>query len=202
MKELEATLEQWKLGKEIKSQYGLPPIAEASFDNAIALLELDIAYLRKVIALMHSNRGRGDGHGILCDGQPRSGIYKLLRATPFSTAAFIGAMTGARTALTLVVSCCIVTMAVLMLGVTLHVENAGLIFLVGTHHRLAPALSLFRQAMGAAMHADAASALVWEPLAILAGFTVLCMTIATLTFRWDAEQAGVRRKRRTHAVSS
>lgn len=52
MKELEATLEQWKLGKEIKRQYGLPPIAEASFDNAIALLELDIAYLRKVIGLM------------------------------------------------------------------------------------------------------------------------------------------------------
>lgn len=52
VKELEATLEQWKLGKEIKRQYGLPPIAEASFDNAIALLELDIAYLRKVIGLM------------------------------------------------------------------------------------------------------------------------------------------------------
>ncbi|MGG4393736.1 ABC transporter permease [Paenibacillus thiaminolyticus] len=182
------------------------------------------------------------------------GIYKLLRATPFSIAAFIGAMTGARTALTLVVSCCIVTMAVLMLGVTLSVANAGLMFLVllvgtvcftaigyiaanlsrdeGNVNMISNLMSFpmlftseaffrldgapewvriiaslqpfhyFVKAMGAAIHASAASALVWEPLAILAGFTVLCMTIAILTFRWDAEQAGVRRKRRTHAVSS
>ncbi|WP_181454691.1 hypothetical protein [Paenibacillus dendritiformis] len=55
--------------------------------------------------------------------------------------------------------------------------------------------------MDAAIHAGGSADLVWEPLAILAGFTVLCMTIAILTFRWDAEQAGLRRKRRTNAMS-
>ncbi|CAH8708895.1 ABC transporter permease [Paenibacillus melissococcoides] len=59
----------------------------------------------------------------------------------------------------------------------------------------------FVKAMDAAIHAGGSAGLVWEPLAILAGFTVLCMTIAILTFRWDAEQAGLRRKRRTHAMS-
>lgn len=47
------------------------------------------------------------------------GIYKLLRVTPFSTAAFIGANTAARTALTLLVSGAVVVMSVLALGVKL-----------------------------------------------------------------------------------
>lgn len=49
--------------------------------------------------------------------QRNRGVYKLLRATPFPTSAFISAMTGARTVLALIVSACIIITAVLMFGV-------------------------------------------------------------------------------------
>ncbi|UNK18246.1 PadR family transcriptional regulator [Paenibacillus sp. N3/727] len=52
LKQVEESLTQWQLGKEIKSQYGLTPIAIATFDNAIALLEQDANFLRQVISLV------------------------------------------------------------------------------------------------------------------------------------------------------
>jgi len=52
LKQVEQTLAEWHLGKEIKRQYGLSPFAEASFDNAIALLEQDISYLNRVLTLL------------------------------------------------------------------------------------------------------------------------------------------------------
>ncbi|WP_042168629.1 PadR family transcriptional regulator [Paenibacillus gorillae] len=52
VKQVEQTLAEWHFGKQIKSQYGLSPIAEASFDNAMSLLEQDIRYLKTVIALL------------------------------------------------------------------------------------------------------------------------------------------------------
>jgi DNA-binding PadR family transcriptional regulator len=50
--QVEQTLAQWQSGKEIKGRYGLSPFVEASFDNAMALLEQDIAFLKKIIALL------------------------------------------------------------------------------------------------------------------------------------------------------
>src|SRR5690606_32657739 len=47
------------------------------------------------------------------------GIYKLLRVTPFSTIAFIDSVTAARTGLALIVSCVVVCMSILVLGVKL-----------------------------------------------------------------------------------
>lgn len=52
LKQVETTLAHWQTGKEIKGQYGLSPFVEASFDNAIALLEQDIRYLQRIIALL------------------------------------------------------------------------------------------------------------------------------------------------------
>lgn len=52
LKQAEATLENWHRGKEIKGQYGLSPFVQASFDNAIAILEQDILYLKKIISLL------------------------------------------------------------------------------------------------------------------------------------------------------
>lgn len=60
--------------------------------------------------------------------QRNRGVYKLLRATPFSTAAFIAAMTGARTVLALVVSVCIIVTAALLFGVSLSLAGlAGIL---------------------------------------------------------------------------
>ena len=52
LKQVEESLAQWHTGKEIKGQYGLSPIVLATFDNAIALLEQDAAFLKKVIRLL------------------------------------------------------------------------------------------------------------------------------------------------------
>ncbi|GIP58784.1 PadR family transcriptional regulator [Paenibacillus woosongensis] len=52
LRQLEETLDLWRVGREIKGQYGLSPIAEASFDNAMALLELDIQYVERIIRLV------------------------------------------------------------------------------------------------------------------------------------------------------
>lgn len=54
LKQVETSLEQWRLGKRIKGEYGLSPIAVASFDHAIAQLEQDIVYLQQVIFLVQS----------------------------------------------------------------------------------------------------------------------------------------------------
>ena len=51
------------------------------------------------------------------------GVYKLLRAAPFSTLSFITAMTGARTLLALIVSSCVCALAVLLLGVRLSMTS-------------------------------------------------------------------------------
>ncbi|MGZ9586556.1 PadR family transcriptional regulator [Paenibacillus marinisediminis] len=50
--QVEQSLAQWKLGKEIKGQNGLTPIVIATFDNAIALHEQDIAFLKQIISLL------------------------------------------------------------------------------------------------------------------------------------------------------
>jgi len=50
--QVEATLAQWRSGKEIKQQYGLSEVAVATFDHAISLLEHDVAFLNKIIALV------------------------------------------------------------------------------------------------------------------------------------------------------
>lgn len=56
--QLEETLELWRIGREIKGQYGLSPFAEASFDNAMALLALDIQYVKHIIQLVEQRRER------------------------------------------------------------------------------------------------------------------------------------------------
>lgn len=61
--------------------------------------------------------------------QRNRGVYKLLRATPFSTTAFIAAMTGARTLLALAVSACVILTAFLLFGVTLTAAGAAGILL-------------------------------------------------------------------------
>ncbi|SMF65253.1 ABC-2 type transport system permease protein [Paenibacillus uliginis N3/975] len=58
------------------------------------------------------------------------GVYKLLRATPFSTLSFITAMTGARTVLALFVSVCVIIVSVLLLGVSLSLTGSALMLLV------------------------------------------------------------------------
>jgi len=52
LRQLEESLAQWRYGKEIKGQYGLSPIVQATFDNAIALHEQDIGFLKHVISLL------------------------------------------------------------------------------------------------------------------------------------------------------
>ncbi|WP_083484791.1 ABC transporter permease [Paenibacillus ihumii] len=58
------------------------------------------------------------------------GVYKLLRATPFPTAAFVAAMTAARTALSLIVSAGILAVGRLVLGVSLSPLSLLLMLLV------------------------------------------------------------------------
>ncbi|CAM3421703.1 ABC transporter permease [Marinicrinis lubricantis] len=63
------------------------------------------------------------------------GIYKLLRVTPFSTAAFICSMTCARAVLTLLVSCCVLLTGAFVFNVTVSLTSIALllfILLVGT----------------------------------------------------------------------
>lgn len=63
------------------------------------------------------------------------GIYKLLRVTPFSTIAFIGSITAARTILVLLVSSIVIVISVLVLKVTLSAIGLLLmlsILLIGT----------------------------------------------------------------------
>jgi DNA-binding PadR family transcriptional regulator len=55
LEQVERTREQWLAGREIKSRYGLTPLVMASFDNTIRVLELDIAYLKRLIALLRED---------------------------------------------------------------------------------------------------------------------------------------------------
>lgn len=55
LRQVEETLEHWRRGKEIKSGYGLSPIALASFDNAIAILEQDILFIKKIMNLLEQS---------------------------------------------------------------------------------------------------------------------------------------------------
>lgn len=52
IREVEQKLAEFQHGREIKASYGLSPFGEASFDNAIALLELDLGFLRRVLQLL------------------------------------------------------------------------------------------------------------------------------------------------------
>jgi DNA-binding PadR family transcriptional regulator len=56
LEQVERTREQWLVGREIKGSYGLSPIVMAAFDNAIGVLELDIAYLKRLIALLREEK--------------------------------------------------------------------------------------------------------------------------------------------------
>lgn len=56
LQQVEETLALWKVGREIKGNYGaLNVFAEASFDNAMALLQLDIDYLNRIIRLLEQS---------------------------------------------------------------------------------------------------------------------------------------------------
>ena len=50
----ERTRDNWLTGRAIKGQYGLSPFVMAAFDNAVAVLELDIAYLKRLIGLLRN----------------------------------------------------------------------------------------------------------------------------------------------------
>lgn len=52
LQQVEATLEHWQRGKEIKGRSGLSPFAVASFDNAIAILEQDIRFIKQIMSLL------------------------------------------------------------------------------------------------------------------------------------------------------
>jgi ABC-2 type transport system permease protein len=174
------------------------------------------------------------------------GVYKLIRATPFSTFSLISAMTGARTILALFVSICVVIIGVFALGVTLNLISMFLmlfVLLIGSicftaigfiaanlsrdegnvsmisnviafpmiftseafyslenapqwiqvFSKLHPFYYLV-EGMGIAVNGgEGAIADIWQPLGILAIFTVLFMTIATVTFRWDNERTASRK---------
>lgn len=169
------------------------------------------------------------------------GVYKLLRATPFSTLSFITAMTGARAVLALFVSACVIIISVLLLGVSLSLTGVALmllVLLIGTvcftaigfiaanlsrdesnvnmisnlmsfpmlftseaFYSLEQAPQWVRfigqlqpfhylvEAMGIAVNADSRSLIeIALPLGILTGFTIVCLAVAALTFRWDSER--------------
>lgn len=52
--ELESLLSQWRFGRRIKGEHGLSAYAEASFDNAIAMLELDVSFVQRLIEICKS----------------------------------------------------------------------------------------------------------------------------------------------------
>lgn len=56
LEQVERTKEQWLVGREIKGSLGISPIVMAAFDNAIDVLELDIAYLKRLIALLKEDQ--------------------------------------------------------------------------------------------------------------------------------------------------
>lgn len=55
----EKTRDNWLHGREIKGRYGLSPFAVAAFDNAIAVLDLDIAYIKQLITLLEEEPPAG-----------------------------------------------------------------------------------------------------------------------------------------------
>lgn len=180
------------------------------------------------------------------------GVYKLLRATPFRISAFVAAMTGARTALSLIVSAAIIATGKLMLGISLRPLNLVLmliVLLVGTvcftalgfvaanlskdesnvnmisnlisfpllftseafySLQQAPewvkifgSLQPFHylvKAMNLALAQAGSLADFGFSLLTLAGFTVICLGAAVLTFRWDSE-APSRRSTMTRTTS-
>jgi len=186
--------------------------------------------------------------------QRNKGVYKLLRATPFSTTSFIVAMTGARTVLALLVSCCVILMGVFFFQVSLNMMSLIMIVLVLTvgticftaigiiaanlsrdennvnmisnlisfpmlftseafyslqnapewvhiFGKLQP-FSYFVRAMSIAIHPGQSFIEILTPLAILTGFSVLCLAIAILTFRWDSERPASKRNRTNQPLSS
>lgn len=62
--------------------------------------------------------------------QRNRGVYKLLRATPFSTASFICAMTGARAVIVLLVSSCILLLGGVFFQITHSLSSLILILLL------------------------------------------------------------------------
>lgn len=167
------------------------------------------------------------------------GVYKLLRATPFPTLSFIAAMTGARTVLVWIVSIIVITISVMLLGVSITLGGAVLmvpVILLGTicftaigfiaanlsrdesnvnmisnvisfpmlftseafyslDHappwvRIIGQMHPFHylvESMRVASSPEVSGAAIWSPLLTLTGFTTVCLLLAKLTFRWDAE---------------
>lgn len=62
--------------------------------------------------------------------QRNRGVYKLLRVTPFSTASFICAMTGARAVIILLVSGCVILLGSVFFQITLSLSSLLLIILL------------------------------------------------------------------------
>ena len=62
LEQAERTREQWLVGRRIKSSYGMSPIIMAAFENAFAVMELDIAYLKRLIELLR-NESPGEDPG-------------------------------------------------------------------------------------------------------------------------------------------
>ncbi|WP_141335900.1 PadR family transcriptional regulator [Paenibacillus sp. tmac-D7] len=52
LSQLEQQKQLWELGKRIKGEHGLSSFVEAGFDNAIELMEADIRYITRLIALL------------------------------------------------------------------------------------------------------------------------------------------------------
>ncbi|MDU0331338.1 PadR family transcriptional regulator [Paenibacillus sp. 3LSP] len=55
LQRLEDTLALWRQGRELKKEY-LNAFTEASFDNGMALLQLDIDYLQRIIGLLEEKQ--------------------------------------------------------------------------------------------------------------------------------------------------
>lgn len=177
--------------------------------------------------------------------QRNRGVYKLLRATPFSTTSFIIAMTGARSVLALLVSCCVILMGLLLFGVSLSILSLFmmlLVLIVGTvcftaigiiaanlsrdesnvnmisnlmsfpmlftseafyslQHApewvqtlgMLQPFSYFVDAMSIAIRPNESFADILMPIVILTGFSVLCLAMATFTFKWDSEPPASKR---------
>jgi len=183
--------------------------------------------------------------------QRNSGVYKLLRATPYRSITFIANLTAARGAVALLCSVVVLLVGVLALGmqvswqgVLLLVPILGLgvvcftflgltvsnltqnenqvsmlnsivtlpmLFASGTFYSLSAApnwvqavskafpLSYLIDGEHAALAGNAPGIVL--PLLILLGFTLLALTLAVVTFRWDPDASLARRFQQIHLRS-
>lgn len=185
------------------------------------------------------------GTGFEVMRQRRQGVYKLLRATPFSIPAFVATLTAARGLIALICGLVVYVGGALYLGASLSLAGLLLmvpVMLLGTicftamgfilgnignnETQVAGINNLFNlpmtfgspifysldrapqwvqlfskampmshyiEALRAAQAANLGEAIL--PLAVLAGFTLLTLAVAVLTFRWDPDSALLRIQR-------